>query len=296
MQMPEFVRRHSLFITSLFLLVVSSQLMTTSVKDRRLPSSGSALLLSLLSPIEKLHSEALQTVSAVWSRYLALVEVGQERDALAQRIKALESRETVVRELEAENNRLRELLDFRTKRGNQGVVASVVGRDPSNWAKTMTVDKGLGDGVRVGMAVVDGNAVVGQVIVVTTSSARVLLLTDNASAIDTVVQGSRARGIAEGTLQKKLRLRYVGKEYGVQVGERVIASGLDGVFPKGVLVGTVSAVDASSAGLFQRVELDPAVDPNLLETVMIVNGAEEESMNTPQPGAHQGERRDGGER
>ncbi|MCC6953479.1 MAG: rod shape-determining protein MreC, partial [Deltaproteobacteria bacterium] len=156
-----------------------------------------------------------------------------------------------------------------------GVAARVIGRDPSNWAHTVTIDRGSHDGLRIGLPVVDGNAVVGQIVAVSRSSSQVLLLSDNSSAIDAIVQKSRAQGTVEGALGKKLYLRNVLREQEVLPGDRVIASGLDGVFPKGTLIGVVTRVDPAPNGVFQNVELEPSTDLVRLESVLVLIGSEE---------------------
>lgn len=273
--MADLLRRHALSITSVILLICSFQLMSVSISNRALPQFGARVLDTVLSPLEKLYHEGLESAKYLWGHYLWLLEVETERNELVERIKELEAQNSRLMEFDSENRRLRELLDFRRRTGHKGVVAAVIGRDPSNWVKTVTIDRGLVDGLRSGLAVVDGNAIVGQTTAVSWHSAKVLLLTDNTSAIDVIVQSSRASGIAEGGLGQdgvRLRLRYVEKleESEVRAGDRVIASGLDRVFPKGTLVGVVHRVDPNAPGLFQYVEVEPRVDLNRLENVLVI--------------------------
>ena len=105
------------------------------------------------------------------------------------------------------------------------------------------------------------------------TTSKVLLLTDSASAIDAVVQRNRAVGTAEGGLGRtSLRLRYVLKlkEFLIEPGDRVIASGLDGVYPKGALIGVVSSANPNAGGLFQEIEMQPSVDVYRLESVLVL--------------------------
>ena len=148
--------------------------------------------------MQKGYHEVSESMKYMWSHYLWLIKVEAERNELVERVKQLEAQNSRLMEYENENKRLRGLLFFSEETGHKGIVASVVGRDSSNWIKTITIDRGSDDGIRPGLAVVDGNAVVGQTTSVTEDSAKVLLLTDNASAIDAIVQSSRASGIAEG--------------------------------------------------------------------------------------------------
>lgn len=271
--MADFLRRHSLVLTSFALLVLSFQLMGLSMENRALPRAGALGVDSILAPVEKGYYEVSQSGKYIWSHYLWLMSVESERNQLLNRVKELEAHNSRLMEFDSENQRLRKILNFTERSGFSGVVASVVGRDPSNWVKTVTIDRGSADGLRRGLAVVDGTAIVGQTTTVNRHSSRVLLLTDNSSAIDSVVQTSRAVGTSEGGLgRSSLRLRYVLKlkEFQVKVGDRVIASGLDGVFPKGALIGVVGKVNPQATGWFQEVEVEPSVDVFRLENVLVL--------------------------
>jgi rod shape-determining protein MreC len=268
--MPEILRRHSLVITVIALLITCGQLMSASISNSALPRMGAVVLSSFISPMQELHHEMIYSGKRFWEHYVWLQNVETERNELESRLKELEAQNSRLIESEHENKRLKELLRFREETQIPGLAASVIGRDSSNWAKTVTLDRGAADGLRVGLPVVDGNAIVGQVISVDHSSAKVLLIADNSSAIDAIVQNSRAQGIVEGMATRKLQLRYVLKDYAVATGERVIASGLDGVFPKGTLIGVVTKVEPTTNGLFQNIELQPSVDLNRLETVLVL--------------------------
>ena len=269
----DFVRRHALLLISTLLLTLSVQLMSLSVYNPALPRFGARLVDSVLFPLEQLYHSGFDSVRSVWTKYIWLLDVEHKRTALVERVKQLEAQNSRLMESERENDRLRSLLNFRKESGHHGVVATVVGRDPSNWVRAVTIDRGSLDGLRPGLAVVDGNAVVGQIVNVRPDSARVLLLTDTTSAIDVILQRSRAVGILEGRSHSAtLRLRYVEKlvESSVSVGDRVIASGLDGVYPKGALVGVVHDVDDTASGMFYEIKVLPSVEVNQLENVLVL--------------------------
>lgn len=273
--MYDFFRRYSLSITSFSLLVLSCVLMSFSVRNRELASSGASIISAALAPFERLYQGGLQSIRGSWNRYVYLISVEDERRELAARLKALEAQNSQAVELQSENDRLRALLNYRESNSVAGVAATVISRDPSNWAQSITVDRGSENGITVGSPVVDGNAIVGQVVAVSQRSAKIQLLTDNISSIDALVQSSRARGAAEGTLEHILNLRYVQREDVVNIGDRVIASGLDGVFPKGGLVGVVTKVERDTSGMFQSIEVEPSVDVSRLENVLILSKQEE---------------------
>jgi rod shape-determining protein MreC len=126
------------------------------------------------------------------------------------------------------------------------------------------------------MAVVSPGGVVGRVVSTSPNAARVLLLEDPSSGVDVLVQRSRARGIVEGSLNGGCQLKYVKHREDLRVGDLVATSGLDGIFPRGVAVGTISRLSREEGGLFQTAEVEPAVDFNKLEEVMVVEAPENE--------------------
>jgi len=245
-------------------------LMSASVSNRKFASSGSGFISWVLSPVDSLYKGILSSVRRSWEHYFYLVGVEEERDQLASRLKALESQNSEFKELSSENERLKSLLKYRDELKSDGILARVVSRDPSNWAESVTVDRGSKEGIKEGQAVVDGNALVGQIISVSSNTAKVLLLTDNISSVDVIVQSSRAQGIVEGNLTDALKLKYLLREQSVKIGDRIIASGLDEIFPKGALIGIVSKIKDDPNGMFQNVEVEPSADMSRLENILIL--------------------------
>lgn len=232
---------------------------------------GSGIVSEILRPVQAFNRFVQESVYGVWEGYFALVGVRKENDTLAERLKVLEAENSRLLEFENENKRLQSLLKMSAATGLDGVVANVIAFDPSNWVQAVTIDKGASAGIRNGMAVLEGNGVVGQVISVGLRSSKVLMMTDHSSGIDAIVQDSRIRGVVQGAQQFKLLWKYVLTEEEVKVGDRAITSGMDGVFPKGLLVGIVARVDERKGGkLFRRIEIKPAVDFSRLEIVSVV--------------------------
>lgn len=252
-----------LFIASLFLTAYTA-------KNPGVARIGSTLVLKVTGPFTGLINAAWDSCNGTWKNYVNLIGTAKENVAFRAKLDELEGRASLVNELERENGRLRELLKFSTERQLAGVTASVIGGDASGWVKGITVNKGSLDGVAPGMPVLHPRGVVGQVVAVSTGSARVLLVSDHASGVDVLTQESRARGVVEGAGERVCELKFIPKEFHIKEGEQVLTSGMDGVYPKGVLVGTVSQVGAATSGLFKTVEVKPAVDLARIEEVLIV--------------------------
>jgi rod shape-determining protein MreC len=142
--------------------------------------------------------------------------------------------------------------------------------DPSPWFRSIMIDKGFSDGIRKGFPVVVPEGVTGQIIEVTKHYSKVLLLTDRNSAVDSLVQKTRARGIIRGSSEQLLSFQYVLRKYEIHKGDTVISSGLDGVFPKGLRVGRVQDIVRKNSSIFQEVSVIPFVDFEKLEEVMVI--------------------------
>ena len=173
-------------------------------------------------------------------------------------------------ELDLANRRLGKLLALRDELGVAAVAARVVGRSPTAWVHTVVLDKGERHGISKGMAVLTPEGVVGQVVSVSAHAARVLLISDPNSGVDALVQRTRARGIVAGTIEGGCLLKYIQRGDDVAAGDTVITSGLDGIFPKGQLIGTVARVGKKDSRIFQDVEVILSAELAKVEEVLVV--------------------------
>ena len=205
-----------------------------------------------------------------WNHYFYLVGVQQERDRLKEELGAAEMEKNRCLESALATERLRELLEMNAEAPYRMLPAQVAGIDPSGWFKTVIINKGTGDGVSKGMAVVATKGLVGHVIKAFDRSAMVLLVIDRTSAVDALVQRSRFRGIVEGETPVNCRFKYLVRKADVKIGDTVVSSGLDGVFPKGLRVGAISQILNPGSGLFQEPRVRPFVDFARLEEVLVI--------------------------
>ncbi len=268
--MLSLLRRHSVLATTGALLLVSLSLLIVNARGRRRIDPLGALLLEALTPIGRAIGSTATVFGQTWEGYVSLVGVRQENAWLRRRVRELEARHDRTADLESQNARLQALLDLRESMPGQAVAARVTGADLAGLFRTATLSKGQRDGVVKGMAVVAPQGVVGQVVATSPNAARVLLLEDHSSGVDAIVQRSRARGIVEGGSSVGCVLKYVKRREDLQVGDRVVTSGLDGIFPKGLPIGEITALVPGDRGLFQSAEVLPAVDFSKLEEVLVV--------------------------
>ena len=203
--------------------------------------------------------------------YVAFKDLWNENQALKEQIAALEAERNRLFEAKLANDRLTELLEIRTRILRESVAATVISNSASSWFRTITVDKGTDAGIHQGMAVITPRGVVGKVVSVEDNTAKVMLLTDHKSGLDIITQRTRVRGIVSGSVDGEPVVKYMGRNEDVRPGDRLITSGLDGTFPKGLLVGTIVDIADDGPGLFRRVRVSLAVDPLVMEEVLFIS-------------------------
>ena len=196
--------------------------------------------------------------------------VQAENEILKQKTLETQSRVALYQETLLEKERLRQLLEFRNQAALPVTGARIIGFDSPIWFKCAFLDKGANDEIKVGMPVINASGIVGRIVECYPNYSKVLLLIDRSSAVDAIVQRNRLRGILEGVGGNRGFLRFVHKNQDVQLGDVILASGLGGVYPHGMILGSVIAVDKKVAGIFQEIEVEPAVDFTRLEEVLIV--------------------------
>ena len=247
----------------IILIIVSSRQPTAMEKAESVP-------ISIIAPFQHIVTGTIHFAEDIWFHYFYLVSAAKENDRLKKALNQSVERHNRYIETELTNERLRSFLEFKKKTTSKVVAAEVVGRDPSPWFKTIIIDKGTADNIKQGLPVVVAKGVAGQVMSVSSGYSKVLLITDRNSAVDALVQRSRARGIIKGFSSDRCFFQYVLRKNDVKVGDTVVTSGLDGVYPKGLRIGRVSGVVRRNSGMFQKVEVTPYVDFEKLEEVMVV--------------------------
>jgi rod shape-determining protein MreC len=266
-----FLRKNQVLISSYFCLLLSLYIVSAAARGQLKSDPVGPVLMWLFRPLQLGVQLTTGWIQELHDSYIALATFKAENDKLRKRIQTLEIERNKWLESEATNRRLQQLLEFRSHLPAGSVTASIIANSASTWFQSCLLDKGSDDRVRKGMAVVTPLGVVGQVVSVTARSAKVLLVTDPNSGVDVLVQRTRARGIVSGSLENGPILKYVKRSEDIQVGDRLITSGLDGIFPKGMMVGTVIKARKQNLGLFQYIEVMPAVTSAQTEEVMVVS-------------------------
>ncbi|KMY68616.1 hypothetical protein AAU61_02995 [Desulfocarbo indianensis] len=263
-------RRHRFPLLVAFFLLVA--LILFSVHAGREPASTpfGRFMLEVVGPVQRLVTNGVGALDNVWRGYFALVHAARENQELKREVARLRQELSLQDELKLANERLRGLLKLKAAFAHPLVAGEVVAVDPTDHFRTAVINVGAESGVDKLMPVVQAQGAVGRVTWTSPNYAKVLLLTDPNSAVDVIVQRSRVRGIVEGAGKDRLRLKYVLHNDDVMPGDKLIASGAAGVFPKGIMVGTVISVKKEPKGVFQLVEVEPSVDFDRLEEVLVI--------------------------
>ena len=266
-----FFRRYHFLAFTVILLFSGLLLITLRVKERQGIAFLDALLLEVCSPLQEASTSVSRAIQGTFQRYFYLVRVEKDNESLKKRVSELQQQIHQMQEMAIANERLRKLLEFREQLPATTISAEVIGRDPSSWFKSITINKGERDNVQKGCAVISPDGVIGQVLRTSPHFSVVLLVTDYNSAIDGIVQRTRAKTIVEGQEENRCQLKYLLRTEDVTVGDVVVTSGLSGKFPKGLVIGEIRNVEKQSYGIFQSAELIPSANLNKLEEVFVIS-------------------------
>ena len=260
-------------ILFLFLLIplLSIDTLNRSPRDYRAYDRAA---LALTTPFEIAIHWTLDSMVGFYENYISLWRTRSENQTLIDENRKLVNTILNLRELEQENIRFRNLLQFKETYKVETVVARMIAKDVSSEFRSIRINRGELSGIKPNMAVINSEGVVGRVLRADRDTSDVVTLLDPLSAIDAYILRSRVRGIVEGLTDTLCQLKFALRVDDIQPGDLLLSSGLGGNFPKGVPVGSVIKVTRKSYGITQKVEVKPSVDFAKLEEVMVVTHAD----------------------
>lgn len=253
-----------------FLVVLALIFLSSNIERSKSWNPVAGVMIEILSPVQKIVKGSADFTTGLWSKYIWLINTHDENIRLKSEVNRLVMENTRYKELLSTYNRLQQLLNFKDTTDVPVVAAQVIGRDPTGWFKSIIIDKGKNSGIRESMPVVNAKGVVGQIVSVSYNYSKVLLVIDQNSSVDCIIERSRDSGIVKGVSSKICSLDYVLKTSDVRVGDQVVTSGLDRVFPKGIHVGEVIEVKDAPEELFKNIKVRPSVDFSKLEEVLVL--------------------------
>jgi len=252
-------------------MVAQIILVSAQVQSRSGVRVLSLVTFEVFSRIERAASGIIGGTRGVWQSYFALRGVRQENEVLRRQVADLEVRLQEQRALAARSEKLQELMDLKSHSAFQTIAAEVIAGNPNPGMRTVTIDRGSADGVLADMAVLAPAGIVGRIVgTPARHAARVQLIIDRNAAAGALTERTRAGGMIIGTdADPALRMELVSNLADVKEGDAVVASGVDGIYPKGFLIGKVERSERGS-GLYRTVTVKPSVDFSSLEEVLVV--------------------------
>jgi rod shape-determining protein MreC len=228
------------------------------------------LVIEIIAPFQKFINKTINITEGLWLKYFGLINIHNENMKMKKDLDTLKRENYLYQEVLATNQRLQQLLQFTNTTDQPVIAAQVIGMDPTGWFQSVIIDKGKNAGIKLNMPVVNAEGVVGKLVAVSYNYSKVLLIIDQNSAVDCIIQRSRDNGIVKGLSSKVCTLDYVLKSSDVHVGDIVVTSGLGGIFPKGIPVGEVIDVQDPAGELFKEIKIKPVVDFSKLEELLVI--------------------------
>lgn len=267
--MLEFLKKYRTPLVAGGLVLLALLVYSANLRQNERTTLFERAVLQLTAPAQKGIDVAWGAVAGWWDHYLWLVGAEDENRRLREENRLLKAEIDRLQEVRLANERLRKLLAFKEEAQIPALPAQVIAEDASSWFRTAVIDKGTADGVYEGLPVVVAEGVVGRIVAASARQSRVLLITDASSAVASLVQRNRTRGVARGR-GEGLSLEFVPRDAEIHVGDTVVTSGTGGLFPKGLPVGRITGLKREAYGLFQSVEVEPFVDFSRLEEVLVL--------------------------
>jgi rod shape-determining protein MreC len=258
----------------LFTAVVLAQLLLISaqVTTRTGVPMLEVAVFGAVAEIQRVATGVISGTSDRWQQYVLLQDVRGENEQLRSELGALQLQLQQERALAQEARTLQALLDMKKATPLATISAAVIAGGASPDFRTLTIDKGTRQGILGDMAVVAPAGVVGRVVTPSVRAAKVQLLIDRNAAVAGLVERTRAQGLVVGTGENRLQMEYVPGTADIRVGDRVVTSGIDGIYPKGFLIGQIESVQRG-AGDYTKVVVRPAVELSALEAVLVVSSS-----------------------
>jgi rod shape-determining protein MreC len=266
--------------------VLFAQVLGLAVQVRRTTDNEPTRLIrvwavDMVSPFEKTLVWTQTSVNSVWRNYVYLRGVRAENRSLKSQIEQMRIEQVRISQDADQARRLQALLAFKEQFISKTMAAQVIGTSGSEQSRSVNIDKGEKDGIKPDMAVITADGVVGKVLNVYGSVSQVLLIDDHSSGVGAILDKTRLQGIVRGTPTGEVVLEKVMSDENVPPGEQVLTSGGDSIFPKGLLIGTVTKA-APGSELFLNIHVRPAADLSKLEEVLVVTKIDERQAQPDQ--------------
>ncbi|MFZ5559386.1 MAG: rod shape-determining protein MreC [Patescibacteria group bacterium] len=261
----KFSKKYFLIIIILLIVVVVMNIIPGLI------NSLGNFVFKIFSPVQNFFIRAGDRVIGFFEVILSIKDLSKENAELQKENLELDSIVTQLKEIERENRILREGLDISQRNQLNLEFALIVGKDIQGSQDWVLINKGSDDGLKKDMAVISKEfALVGKTIEVMPDFSKIILITNKESIVAALIEGERSQGLVKREEKGKLFMDFIPRNEKLEIGAKVITSGMDKIYPKGILIGKIESIDLSQNQLFQKVTILPAVDFSKLEEVFIV--------------------------
>jgi rod shape-determining protein MreC len=251
--------------------VILAQLLLLAVQIKR-DSQGRLIrvwTVGAVSPFQRAGASGIGGIRGVWNHYFALQNASRENERLRSENDTMKLQINQLQSRAAEADRLARLLNFRLAHQNVPMLgARVIGTSADTASQTVYLDRGERDGIRRNMGVITPDGVVGKVIESYSNTSQVLLLSDKDSGVGAMISESRIQSPVGGVGEPLLSMKYVPNDDEVNLGQHVVTSGMDRIFPRDLPVGTVSQI--KSGNPFKQIRIRPSANLERLEEVIVL--------------------------
>lgn len=268
--MRDFLMRHREGLLLVVLVISSILIISRQVQDPTGMSYFRKSVIAVAAPFQSGFSSVIGGIKGVWGNYIFLFGTRSENAQLKEEVNNLSSEVQKLREELYRAGRLEEFSAYRFETGLSGMAAQVIGESPDPWTRTIIINRGTREGLSRHLPVVTPDGLVGSVVETSDHSSIVRLIVDRSSRVPVLVSRSRARAILEGESSGTCQLKYLDRTEDVQEGDIVITSGLAGIYPRGIEVGTISQILARNHGLYQYAKVLPKAPINRIEDVLVI--------------------------
>jgi len=262
------IRQHTGY---LFIAVIVGHiiLISAQVNTARGVPMLEAVTFGVFAEVQRGAGSVIDGARGGWEGYFALQRVREDNERLRQELGQLQVRLQQERALAQQSRNLQHLLELRQRTELSTTGATVIAGPASPDFRTVTLDKGTGDGLLPNQAVISPSGVVGRIIMPSARASKVQLLIDRNAAAGALIERSRTQGVVYGDGGDRLRMEYVSNTADVKVGDLVVTSGIEGIYPKGFVIGQIESLE-KGASIFSSIVIRPAVDFSSLEDVLVV--------------------------
>jgi len=268
--------RHSSLTLLAGVVVAQVLLLAVQIKRERQVRLIRVWAVELFSPLQRVGSWTIHGAEHGWGGYIGLRSAQKENETMRSELDRLKVRNAELEGRALEADRLARLLNFRTAHSETPMIAArVIGGSPDSGSLVVNIDRGSRDGIRRDMGVITPDGVVGKILAVYPDVSQVLLLGDKESGVGALLAGTRTQGPVKGTGEPLLSLDYITSDEKITIGQAVLTSGQDRIFPKDLPVGEVVDFSSDPKSPFLKIRIRPAAHLDRLEEVLVLQTRQE---------------------